>query len=199
MYTANKAAWLPALVTSLSSLSTVAVFSSSLDCRSAVMVTRSSQFHKPARNTLLCGIVEQKAARYFQTFFTFFRSFFVQGNNWASVMSRSRYFTNTLTIESLQTYHDCPDNCLVFQHGWLQAEDLSPHIRGPRQVQAGLHRQQHRDLHQVSQAAEEITRSDDSHRTALKIPGLPGFTQDLILCNIILSEDTVLIYKSSWK
>ena len=33
VYTANKAAWLPALVTSLSSLSTVAVFSSSLDCR----------------------------------------------------------------------------------------------------------------------------------------------------------------------
>ena len=45
VYTANKAAWLPALVTSLSSLSTVAVFSSSLDCRSG-----SPDHHTHPRN-----------------------------------------------------------------------------------------------------------------------------------------------------
>ena len=45
----------------------------------------------------------------------------------------------------------------------------------------------------------EMARSVDviSHWIALTIPGLPGFTQDLILCNIILSDDTVLIYKIS--
>ena len=46
VYTANKAAWLPALVTSLSSLSTVAVFSSSLDCRCEAHQIASHSFSK---------------------------------------------------------------------------------------------------------------------------------------------------------
>ena len=45
VYTASKVTWLPALVTSLASLSTVAVFSTSLDCRlhNAHLINMSSK------------------------------------------------------------------------------------------------------------------------------------------------------------